>query len=277
MTVVTTEQTPCSADSPTARRPPSSRCRKHAFARFSSNVGLGTQFPGCSPRSRHVSYDLHRSLSVDCSVGRYYDSQTGQFLSVDPMVEQTQQAYIYVGDDPVNGIDPEGTCSSGSQGYAQCGDPDIVGYNVWRICERENQAGIVGHGRHLFSFIVRIARSAWANRVRILSGTLFVGGLAAAVVCTIATDGLCAVAIADIPVGELTEGVVYGAVTNTAVYALSNARHSLGGYFTAAAKGADLGILSSAIPSIIGIEFPAGEHAVPVKFFGVIKALFSTR
>ena len=34
-------------------------------------------------------------------VGRYYDPQTGQFLSVDPMVAKTQQAYLYAGDDPV--------------------------------------------------------------------------------------------------------------------------------------------------------------------------------
>jgi len=108
MTVVTTEQTPCSADSPTARRPPSTRCRKHAFARFSSNVGLGTQFPGCSPRSRHVSYDLHRSLSVDCSVGRYYDPGTGQLLSVGPMVGRTGEPYAYAYDSPVNEKDPSG-------------------------------------------------------------------------------------------------------------------------------------------------------------------------
>ena len=41
-------------------------------------------------------------------VGRYYDPQTGQFLSVDPEVEQTEQAFIYVGDDPLNAIDPSG-------------------------------------------------------------------------------------------------------------------------------------------------------------------------
>jgi hypothetical protein len=43
-------------------------------------------------------------------VGRYYDPQTGQFLSVDPEVQQTLDAYVYVGDDPVNGIDPLGLC-----------------------------------------------------------------------------------------------------------------------------------------------------------------------
>ena len=41
-------------------------------------------------------------------VGRYYDPQTGQFLSVDAMIEQTEQAYLYVGDDPVDGTDPTG-------------------------------------------------------------------------------------------------------------------------------------------------------------------------
>jgi hypothetical protein len=41
-------------------------------------------------------------------VGRYYDPATGQFLSVDPLVQQTQQGYRCVGDDPVNAIDPRG-------------------------------------------------------------------------------------------------------------------------------------------------------------------------
>jgi hypothetical protein len=41
-------------------------------------------------------------------VGRYYDPQTGQFLSVDPKVQQTLQAYLYVGDNPTNTRDPLG-------------------------------------------------------------------------------------------------------------------------------------------------------------------------
>ena len=130
MTVVTTEQTPCSADSPTARRPPSTRCRKHAFARFSSNVGLGTQVRGYSPRSRHVSYDLHRSLSVDCSVGRYYDPATGQFLSVDPLVEETGEPYTYAEDDPISELDPSGNASWQSAGKnpPSCNNENTVIY-----------------------------------------------------------------------------------------------------------------------------------------------------
>ncbi|MCU1489438.1 MAG: type secretion protein Rhs, partial [Acidimicrobiaceae bacterium] len=41
-------------------------------------------------------------------INRYYDPGTGQFLTVDPMVDQTGQAYAYTGDDPVNGVDPLG-------------------------------------------------------------------------------------------------------------------------------------------------------------------------
>jgi len=44
----------------------------------------------------------------ESSVGRYYDPATGQFLSVDPLVDVTGQPYAYTGDDPVNAIDPDG-------------------------------------------------------------------------------------------------------------------------------------------------------------------------
>ena len=41
-------------------------------------------------------------------VNRYYDPTTAQFVSVDPDLAQTDQAYVYVTDDPVNGTDPTG-------------------------------------------------------------------------------------------------------------------------------------------------------------------------
>jgi len=102
--------------------------RKHAFARFSSNVSPGTQVQGYSPRSRHVSYDLHPSLAVECSVGRYYDPQTGQFLNVDPLVDETGQSYAYTGDDPVNAIDPLGmiTCGGWLSWVPGCGTATAI-------------------------------------------------------------------------------------------------------------------------------------------------------
>jgi RHS repeat-associated protein len=39
---------------------------------------------------------------------RYYDPSLGQFLSVDPLVEETQMPYAYVSGDPINETDPNG-------------------------------------------------------------------------------------------------------------------------------------------------------------------------
>jgi RHS repeat-associated protein len=47
-------------------------------------------------------------------IGRYYDPQTGQFLSVDPEVQESLEAFGYAGDDPVDGTDPTGDISCGS-------------------------------------------------------------------------------------------------------------------------------------------------------------------
>ena len=47
-------------------------------------------------------------------IGRYYDPQTGQFLTVDPDVQQTQDPYGYAGDDPVQNTDPDGEASEPS-------------------------------------------------------------------------------------------------------------------------------------------------------------------
>ena len=41
---------------------------------------------------------------------RWYQAQTGQFSTVDPAFGQTDQAYDYAGDDPVNESDPSGAC-----------------------------------------------------------------------------------------------------------------------------------------------------------------------
>ena len=41
-------------------------------------------------------------------VARYYDPATGQFLSLDPDVAQTDAPFNYSGDDPVNEVDPNG-------------------------------------------------------------------------------------------------------------------------------------------------------------------------
>ena len=47
-------------------------------------------------------------------MNRYYDPVTGQFLSLDPLVDETGQSYAYTGDDPVDGVDPSGLCLESS-------------------------------------------------------------------------------------------------------------------------------------------------------------------
>lgn len=42
------------------------------------------------------------------AINRYYDPTTDEFLTVDPDVATTDQPYIFVGDDPLNGEDPLG-------------------------------------------------------------------------------------------------------------------------------------------------------------------------
>jgi hypothetical protein len=55
---------------------------------------------------------------VTSVINRYYDPTTGSFVSVDPDVAATGQAYAYAGDDPVNNVDPSGLCNSGvANGY----------------------------------------------------------------------------------------------------------------------------------------------------------------
>jgi RHS repeat-associated protein len=66
-----------------------------------------------------------RPIGSDASAGalvnRYYDPGTGQFLSVDPLVDETDQAYGYTGGDPVDETDPTGKfqCADTSPGTCE--------------------------------------------------------------------------------------------------------------------------------------------------------------
>ena len=81
------------------------------FAGGSTRVGeAGRHRTYCAGAGRHYL------------IGRYYDPATGQFLSVDPLVDETGQAYAYTGGDPVNGADPTGTAKCGGWlSFLPCG------------------------------------------------------------------------------------------------------------------------------------------------------------
>ena len=58
-----------------------------------------------------ASYENTSGLSY--LVNRYYDDASGQFVSVDPMLSQTNEPFAYVEDNPVMHLDPHGQCDFG--------------------------------------------------------------------------------------------------------------------------------------------------------------------
>ena len=75
-----------------------------AFWRYDAFGNLATGTPD-SPFGYSGQYtDASTGLVNDRA--RFYDSQTGSFTTRDPDFAQTDQAYLYAGDDPVNVSDP---------------------------------------------------------------------------------------------------------------------------------------------------------------------------
>ena len=73
--------------------------------------------PPCLTRSIAANHFLYDGQYLDSISGlyylcaRWYDPATGQFTSIDALVALTSQPYSYAGGDPINGGDPNGTCT----------------------------------------------------------------------------------------------------------------------------------------------------------------------
>ncbi len=71
--------------------------------------GMSRQYPF------HLTWSTDlRSISTmtfvpTCRINRYYDPSTDSFISVDPDVQQTDQPYVFVNDDPLNAEESVGT------------------------------------------------------------------------------------------------------------------------------------------------------------------------
>ena len=79
-----------------------------------------------------------RTSPQRCTFNRYYDPATDQFVSVDPIVDQTGQPYIYTGDDPLNATDPLGDVSST---FACSGQGNFKSAKQRaQVCSRQRQA-----------------------------------------------------------------------------------------------------------------------------------------
>jgi hypothetical protein len=84
---------------------------------------------------------------VISAINRYYDTATGQFLTVDPLVDETGQPYAYTGDDPVNASDPTGHCVSTPFGCIGPGPANGISGTVGSIVN--GVSGAAKEGAHL--------------------------------------------------------------------------------------------------------------------------------
>ena len=85
---------------------------------------------------------------------RYYDPQSGRFLSPDPLGHSSSMdLYSYCNGDPVNGLDPDGRCvegySAGKNGIIPAGAPNSSGFHFGMMAgaitsEISNPEGIIG-------------------------------------------------------------------------------------------------------------------------------------
>jgi uncharacterized protein RhaS with RHS repeats len=91
---------------------------------------------------------------------RYYDPSTGQFTSVDPLVELTQSPYSYVVGDPLNETDPSGECGGGLFGLVCTGWNATAGKAVNYVQNHPAQAALIAIGV-----------------VMVVGGTILTGGL----------------------------------------------------------------------------------------------------
>ena len=115
----------------TSDRPRSSRSASVARLRrylVSDTTGVREQIGSTGSVVGSMSYDSYGNRCSTCSIStpfgfeggytdatelvylvhRYYDPATEQFLSVDPLVDETGTPYAFTGGDPVNGSDPTG-------------------------------------------------------------------------------------------------------------------------------------------------------------------------
>ena len=79
------------------------------------------------------------TFASEGSINRYYDPSTDQFLSVDPDVQETDQPYAFVNDDPLNATDPLGTMFVLVQGETDQ-NSTTLGAKVDAILAKNNQA-----------------------------------------------------------------------------------------------------------------------------------------
>ena len=146
------------------------------------------------------------------NIGRYYDPQTGQFLSMDPLVARSGQAYAYADGDPVENIDPTGQLFGISCGACHTIVHDAVG-GLEDVGQGLGDAGVAIYngGSDVVTYI--------AGHPVILNTVALIG----ATVATVATDGATSELLyAELEVTFTEDGVVESTtITTVTAYAPS--------------------------------------------------------
>jgi len=168
----------------------------------------------------------------------------------------------FTGDDPVNGVDPLGLWPSLSD-LNPVHDAEALGHTATRAW---NDTG----GK-----VVSAVDQHWRG---IVQGVITVAGVTAIITCTVATDGVCALAVevagADIPVGSLLTSAAIGASERAAEYAVSAECHTVSGYLQQAGIGAGLG-LTEGVGDEVSPLGVAAKHAVPTGFWQTLTHLWA--
>ncbi len=204
-------------------------------------------------------------------VHRYYDPVTGQFLTVDPEVDETGQAYTYAGDAPIDGTDPLGLCSTSGGSYLVPGACQWTS-KAWVAQTEATLQGQKGAGGFSLSnglSAVEGVGDAVASHWRgIAHVTLVATAVVAGVTCAVATEGVCATFA-----GTLVATVLGGAAEGAVDHAIDGCNQTAEGYLASAAEGS-LRESAFALPEelLLGGE---AEHAAPANFWQTARSLFA--
>ena len=102
-----------------------------------SQTSINSNYVGSTPWGFGEGYSDPTGLIY--LISRYYDSASGQFLSVDPLVSQTMEPYEYAGENPMAHTDPSGQSAYGcigldpQNGFTLCFGIDGSGQTVLQM------------------------------------------------------------------------------------------------------------------------------------------------
>jgi len=218
-----------------------------------TNHRSGTSGERCHRPPRRPSFACsHRAASQRSVVGRYYDPGTGQFLSVDPLVNETGQPYAYTGDDPVNGTDPLGLFCLG-------------------LCTFTNAAKDVGHAAgDVGHFVVTHPKVAIGIGLGVLAVATGGLGLAAAAGVEGITISATTLGVASVVAGGGAAALDYSGCFDTNGDGLSRTLACTG--FATGLLGAGFGALAVALPESVfalqlgsvGLGFGIGANGLDI-------------